>query len=174
MRSDKYFWVTSGGGPFLILARELLHYWKGVPLDAGENVLSGDYGRACAIEGYFGIIDVGPGKALVLGDMPGDTTWLNRPEINGGIFVTWVGADNENSAIQAAQNVPESAWELYSENWIIETSDLVIFDSAISGKELRQMEELNFKLAPGSYAIDSCYRDEPNVIVILRRLRRAD
>ncbi|WP_344447880.1 Imm21 family immunity protein [Acrocarpospora macrocephala] len=36
----------------------------------------GDYGRACAVDDFIGLIDVGTAQALVLGDDPARTTFL--------------------------------------------------------------------------------------------------
>lgn len=36
----------------------------------------GDYGRACAIDGYVGVVAIDRWQALVLGDEPATTTYL--------------------------------------------------------------------------------------------------
>jgi hypothetical protein len=70
-------WTESNGGPLLLLPESLLPSWRGVPHDA-DGVVSGDYGRACAVEGYAGVIPVADGVGLVLGGMLMPSTWAPR------------------------------------------------------------------------------------------------
>jgi hypothetical protein len=59
-------WIESDGGPLVLMSRELLPYWGGYdqfdldPLDPAH-----DYGRACSVNDYLGVLPVGPGDALV-------------------------------------------------------------------------------------------------------------
>lgn len=67
-------WVDTLGGPHILVPQSALPYWDGAPMNASED--EGDYGRACSVWSYVGLIDVGPAHALVLGSEPGLTTFL--------------------------------------------------------------------------------------------------
>ena len=100
---DPIKWVSTNGGPLVIIPVEIAHLWRG---DGGLGLPNGDlslvwetvktrtdYGRACGIEDYLGVLQVGPGRCLVFGDEPLATAFL--PTQDGGIFVRWVHAESE-------------------------------------------------------------------------------
>lgn len=68
---NKYEYLCSDGGPFIIIPKSLSRKWKGHkinlinPLDPKT-----DYGRACSIGSNWGKIKVGDGEALVFADPP--------------------------------------------------------------------------------------------------------
>jgi hypothetical protein len=74
------------GGPHILLPDYLRRDWRGVgaiPLDAAS-----DYGRACAVPGDFGLIQVGAGQALVLAQSPPMVAWsANSPAGVQDVFV---------------------------------------------------------------------------------------
>lgn len=99
-------WVETLGGPLIAIPESVCHHWGGGV--QGDFDDWGDYGRACAVSGYLGLIDVGPAKALVLGDAPAPTTFL--PEL--GIFLRWVAADSTADILRAAAEATGTApWE---------------------------------------------------------------
>ncbi|MEW6736292.1 MAG: Imm21 family immunity protein [Acidobacteriota bacterium] len=83
--NDTLHWITSAGGSLILLSQHLLKQWMGCfllskdvsnlisPYDislpestfAGEETET-DYDRACAVEGYLGIIKVANGEGLIL------------------------------------------------------------------------------------------------------------
>ncbi|WP_245712796.1 Imm21 family immunity protein [Micromonospora nigra] len=76
--------------------RSALSLWTGVD-STDENW--GDYGRACAIDGYVGVVAVGQRQALVLGDEPAATTYLSLERL----FLRWAAADEEDDLVSAAR-----------------------------------------------------------------------
>ena len=74
---DRITWVNSGGGPLIVIPVEVAHLWRGdgglgCPMGtcrwSGRRVLKHtDYGRACGVDDYLGVLAVGPGECLVLG-----------------------------------------------------------------------------------------------------------
>jgi hypothetical protein len=100
---DPINWVSTGGGPLVVIPVEIAHLWRG---DGGLGLPNGDlslvweavktrtdYGRACGIDDYLGILQVGPGRCLVFGDEPLATAFQSTQD--GGIFVRWVHAESE-------------------------------------------------------------------------------
>lgn len=67
-------WITSTGGPLILIPESACDQWGGALDDYSDR--TGAYGRACAVNDCVGLIDVGPAKALVLGDHPADTTFV--------------------------------------------------------------------------------------------------
>ena len=108
---DRITWVESGGGPLIVIPVEIAHLWRG---DGGLGLPDGDlsmvwetvrkhtdYGRACGVDDYLGVLAVGPGECLVLGDEPLATTFL--PNKDGGLIVRWVHAECEEDVVRAIQ-----------------------------------------------------------------------
>jgi hypothetical protein len=65
----------------------------------------GDYGRACSVQGYVGLVGIGGQQALVLGDEPASTTYLADERL----FLRRAAADSEAELIAARRAVTESA-----------------------------------------------------------------
>ncbi len=75
-------WMESGGGPLLLVPGEYLPFWGGIdpPTDGrqivahfrygGDDAPATDYDRACDVDDYLGVIEVGSGCGVVLGDEP--------------------------------------------------------------------------------------------------------
>ncbi len=126
----------------------------------------GDYGRACSVEGYIGLIDVGPAQALVLGDEPSDTTYI--PERKA--VVRWVGGNSVDDLVDAAVEIIDSAAIPDDEELIWTVREpLILFDSAFSHKELASEKHLRIELTPGRYTVRAAYVNRPNACMILIR-----
>jgi hypothetical protein len=136
-------WVQSGGGPLIVIPVEIAHLWRG---DGGLGLPDGDlsmvretvrnhtdYGRACSVDDYLGMLEVGPGRCLVLGDEPMATTFF--PTEDGGIIVRWIHGENEEDVIRAVQSVPEGAWKPTPHRFDVGTGRLLLSDSAFPGDD---------------------------------------
>jgi hypothetical protein len=93
------------GGPHLLLPAELLGDWNGgdrpswlrdtnaptkdnLVFDTSDFDFEGtDYDRACSVEGELGLIPVGVGHGLVIGDGPRTTYWVAANADLGGDLV---------------------------------------------------------------------------------------
>jgi Immunity protein 21 len=60
----QYTWVSSTGGPLLVAPQSVLSLWTGADSPDGNVEGWGEYGRACAIDGYIGVITIGQRQAL--------------------------------------------------------------------------------------------------------------
>ncbi|MER5753679.1 Imm21 family immunity protein [Streptomyces sp. NPDC002088] len=107
-------WVQSMGGPLIIIPVSALDQWGGCTEDGvivGGTDVPDDYDRACDVEGWAGIVEVGTeGSGLVLADEPATTCYL--PEQN--IFLRWLAADSDVELLEAAKAVmedPATDWE---------------------------------------------------------------
>ena len=55
----QYTWVSSAGGPLLVAPQSALTLWTGADNTDGPLEDWGDYGRACTIDGYIGVVAIG-------------------------------------------------------------------------------------------------------------------
>ena len=83
-------WIESGGGPLIAVPETVLPFWAGAD---GDETAS-DYDRACEVDAAVGLLPVGDGAALVLGDEPASTAYLPAHSA----FVRWCAADSEGSS----------------------------------------------------------------------------
>ncbi len=176
-------WVTSLGGPLLLLPASVLKYWTGYQptnhpaADCISPRWKGDpdgpvtdYDRACSVEGYLGLIDVGDAEGLVLGDEPNSTTWVSAD--GGGLLVRWVYAEDEDGVLRSLHELCDADFGKAELSLPVPTSPLLLFDSASpAGQELVE-EALAIQMATGIYdVITADYRPNTQTQLIIHRLR---
>lgn len=161
MSKAELTWIESAGGPLLLLEEHLLSHWHGIETD--------DYDRACGIDDYLGLLDVGSGRALVLGEEPMSTAWLSEP----GMFVRWQYADDNESVEEAIADLSKASWEATAIVVDVTDSSLVLFDAACSGEDPdcnRSGCKLNIALKEKRYLIETAhYTPDENTALILHR-----
>jgi hypothetical protein len=131
-------WVTSMGGPLLVVPVSALASWGGC--SAAEEIIGGtetpdDYDRACAVHDLAGVIAVGDhgAQALVLADEPATTCYL--PQHPG--FLRRHAADSEAELTATAMRVltdPATVWQDHG-TWTTD-GPAVLMDSANAGTDL--------------------------------------
>ena len=154
-------WVTSLGGPLLLLPESAVTAWTGIepsqsPRTKGitfrwrgdPNGPVTDYDRACSVEGYIGLIDVGDAKGVVLGGEPNSTTWV--PIDGGGLLVRWVYADDEGSLLRSLVGLSEGSFERAELTLPVLAGPLLLFDSASSGGNQTPEEALVIPVPPST------------------------
>ena len=154
-------WITSAGGPLILLAERELENWGGVvdtikDWPGRESYSPGgqptDYDRAGAVHDYLGRIPVGPTLALVIADEPLPTAWV--PAAGGGTIVGLYYSESDDPPLQWLDTIPE---ELFREDgtFNVEEGRLFLFDSALAGRNVKNMSEdfLVIELKPGVYQI---------------------
>lgn len=165
-------WINSEGGPLIMLADPLLEFWQGCNV-IGESPT--DYDRACAVEDVVGLVNVGSGFGLVLGDEPFQTAWIPLDNRGRGTLVRWIHADSEDAVVSAMSRVPD---EVFQSSGLIYPSDgsrMSVFDSALSGRSLAESEVLKLDLPRGHYDIlTSTFRPDENTAILLHRLIMLD
>lgn len=163
---NKFEWISSAGGPLILLEQTYFSCWKGVNSDSEPT----DYDRACTIDEYIGLISISDGNAIVLGDMPMSTAWYpipNRPE---GIIVRWGYANNEVSIVKAISIIPKNVWLNTGLFFQVRHPSLSLFDSACDSEDIE--ESLSIKLGEGNYSIDTAeYKPDEETWLVLHRLR---
>lgn len=155
-------WVTSLGGPLILIPESACPLWGGTPPNYPDD--EGDYGRACQVEDYIGLIDVGHTTALVLGDHPARTTFL--PDHNV-LLREIAGGDDDEVLAAALEHLPTIQWESQL-TWEI-SEPVILFDSAraythvVSANE----EQLRIDLAPGNYVAEAAYLKVPDTAYLI-------
>ncbi len=169
-------WVESAGGPLVVIPLELARSWRGIEALPGDSVT--DYDRACDVDDYLGVLEVGLGRGLVLGDEPMRTAFI--PSGDGGILVRWGYAPSEEAVVRAIGDVGESIWSPIGHRLRVGTDGAIMFDAACPrGEEpgKRRPGEcraaLDVPLAAGSYRVETAdYRPNDETWLILHRLTR--
>jgi len=136
-------WISCNS-PLLLVARDQLSSWEGTDIPSNGRKVEArfrwnpdgpptDYDRACDIDDYIGVIDVGTGKGIVLGDEPLMTTWLSLSD--GGLLVRWAYSESENDLISSALTLTDDAYEDSGITFVVTNSPLVLFAACESSED---------------------------------------
>ncbi|MCZ7667020.1 MAG: immunity 21 family protein [Chloroflexi bacterium] len=180
MTENAMRWITSEGGPLLLLDERSLNEWGGVielltGPPASESWSPGgkptDYDRACSVEGYVGLIPVGTQKAVVLGGEPLRTAWMPGRTMAGGMFVRWFFGESEVDFLNWANRVPKDTFRSDGEvAW--QRRSLVLFDAAVAGRNVKKRPEeyLSIEFEPGIYEIKTAvYQPDAQTCMVVHR-----
>ncbi len=162
-----HVWVSEKGpGPLVVVKKALLAEWRGVESTPGS---ASDYGRACHV-GEVGAIEMKGGFALVLGDDPLRTTWLPRPY--GGLFVRWIAADDEASAIAALDAGADSTWSPTGCIFSTTGGAHVLFPASTRGADALAAagSSLSFELKEGDYDVTTTALEQGGASILVYRL----
>ncbi|MCZ7438821.1 Imm21 family immunity protein [Micromonospora sp. WMMC241] len=147
----------------------MLSLWTGADSTDGPVETWGDYGRACAIDGYVGVVAIGQRQALVLGDEPAATTYLSAERL----LLRWAAAYEEDDLVSAARRAVRDgvSWDADEDvRWVVE-GPVVVFDSAWPGAELEPDNHLVIDLRPGEYRVRATYHADGDNWMILVQLQ---
>jgi hypothetical protein len=61
------YWISSSGGPLVVLPKKELRAWRGAAHGGGDHDL------VCSVDNYAGVVDWGGQNVLFLGDEPHQT-----------------------------------------------------------------------------------------------------
>jgi len=148
-------WIRSAGGPLICVEDALASSWHGTDLIAKSDIAHSetDYARACHVRDYLGTVEILGGSALILGDMPLETTvW--RTSFGDTFIVRLFYMDPGTDVTRLLGLIDEEALSAPDESIIfrIKTGSMVLFDSAISGADEKK-EAISFGVSTGTYRI---------------------
>jgi hypothetical protein len=170
MSERELTWIESAGGPLILLEEHLLSHWHGIQTD--------DYDRACGIDDYLGLLDVGSGRALVLGEEPMPTAWQPLSAPAEGMFVRWQYADDNESVVEAIADLSKASWEVTGIVYDLTGSSLLLFDATCPGEDPdcnRTGCKLNIVLKEKRYLIETAnYTPDDNTALILHRFVKTE
>lgn len=165
-------WLSSEGGPLILVARARLLRWRGVDCSASDVLdPTTDYGRACGVRDFVGLIDVGDVNGLVFGDEPMQTTWLPADDGRGGLFVRWHWSLDETSVLDSIRSISNCSFVSAAFTFTVNDAAHFLFDSALAGARVTDANALLIELAPGRYGIQTAeYRPNPETSLVLHKL----
>lgn len=178
--SFQFNWVSGDGGPLILMEQQYLANWEGSDEPSNGRIVEAnsrwglevgtDYDLACDVEDYLGLINVGDGKALVLGGYELATTWFPLLENQEGILIRWVYGNSESEVIDFAKFLPVEK-NAESIKFVVEDSELVLFVAAESGND-KIYSRLEFSLSKGTYGISTIESEDEQTSVICHHFRK--
>lgn len=141
-----FAWVESEGGPVIVVEESLRHLWGGYA--------NADYETACAVEGHAALVpfeeqSACPGSALVIGDVPAPTTYMEE----FGALVQWIAASSEVRLVEVVREGLGLVDEWADGPVVHVNGRLAVFDAALPGAEARADELLSVDVAPAVYRL---------------------
>lgn len=183
MKTDefKFTWISGDGGPLILMQQKYLANWEGSDAPSNGRVVEAnsrwdldiatDYDLACDVEDYLGLIDVGEGKALVLGGDELATTWFPLAENQEGILIRWEYANSESEIVDFAKSLTNEIGKDENIEFSVGNSELVLFVAADHGNN-KVYPRLEFKLSKGTYKISTIERENEQTSVICHHFRK--
>ncbi|MBF5044514.1 hypothetical protein FGE12_19100 [Aggregicoccus sp. 17bor-14] len=164
-------WVSSAGGPLVLLPSSLSSSWTGARQRG--VAASDDYAVACRVSGYVGVISKDGTDVLVLGDEPLRTTALASDVLTG--FVRWVAAESSTAVEAAIHDLrPEQlgpALEMH--RFSVQEPIWNLADAGVDGRHISERGAIRVALDPGIYDV-SVHEYFPSravrlLVIVLRR-----
>ena len=145
-------WIVSGGGPLICLEKRLENSWGGADALTVEAMnAKSDYDRACQPRDYVNIVPVKEGFALILGDMPLDSSiWTTNI---GTLTIVRVFYSAPNKDVdELLSHLDQSIFSnpIESIAFSFQSSAISLFDSVEPGSEAEK-PSLSFEVEPGNY-----------------------
>jgi len=165
---DRLKWIESTGGPLVLISDKRYSLWSGILRrssyldnrieDATDflNAAETDYGKACLVQDYLGIVNIGEDIALVLGGEPLPTTVFYSVD-NRVIIARWYHGESVKSVdnILNTRNLNSiDNWEL-SLTFKVSGDKQHLFDASCSAIELNKESNgyLPVNIKKGEYQI---------------------
>jgi hypothetical protein len=170
MKTSKLKWISTTGGPLILMAKTSLAAWEGTGMEKFETW--SDYDRACEVEDYLDVINVGDEKALVLGDLPSHTASV-VVDSSTVLFIRWIWANDENQVVDAINefSIEQQDWANTDLEIRFSMGDIVLFDSSYTDESVE--ETLEMTIEPGAYTPRTLsYEPSPAINLFLILLQK--
>jgi Immunity protein 21 len=162
-------WIESNGGSLVIVPEKTVKYWSGINkkdahlngqaeetnnfLDPSET----DYGKACSVDGYIGLITFLQENIIVLGDEPLPTTISSsRSELLIARIYYCINEDVANTSLFEFDINSINNWDLEAVV-MLNSKNYLLFDSATDGNQITDRindnNVFNVNLTRGKYKI---------------------
>jgi hypothetical protein len=182
-------WVACDGGPHLLVESELAIAWGGTrPPEEGRVVnarfrwsdepgaVATDYDAACDVDDLVGLVPVGRGVGLVLGDEVPMSTWIPHRDFAGGVVVVpmeWPEPGMpEERLLSAVASVPSNAFSDTDICLAVGAGGLVLCAAADSGPNWTY-PTLHVSVLPGRYRVLSAEVETRGFLLRLHGLHNA-
>jgi immunity protein 21 of polymorphic toxin system len=157
-------WISSAGGPLVLLPLDSLADWQG---NANGDGAPSDYDIACAAEGYTNALIVRNMSVLVLNDEPLQTAFLR--DATGAFFVRWMYAPGQpevDTALAVMRGQLGPAVEAV--DFQADTPNLVLMDAAEQGAGPSLGDRLSLHLEAASYKVSThIYKPSSEVALLI-------
>lgn len=171
-------WLSTDGGPTVVLQAATAGEWGGAEIgddDTGDFDSWGDYGLACGVDDYHGIVDFGarehPRQALVLGGEPLAAAYLAAHRC----IARWSYADSEAQMLAMIDaQLAAAQWESPLD-WDVPPGGLAMIDAAYLFAEyepggIAERAPVRIDLPPGRYRVEFATLAEGSAAAVLHRL----
>jgi len=161
-------WISSSGGPLILLPRVAASLWRGV---GDDSQLPSDYDAACAIEDFTGIVRKNGHDILVLDDEPMQTCFVEHEA--APLLVRWMYAPDEEAVLTSLGTLGLEANPEETVKCGFSSGDLLLLDAAYDGRD--PIETLPVSIDPGEYNILTfIHKPSPEVALVIHRFVRCD
>jgi hypothetical protein len=182
---DKLKWIASAGGPLILISEKSYNLWSGIlkrssyldnQIENNNDFLNAeetDYGKACLVQDYLGIVNVGNDTALVLGDEPLLTTVFLSVD-SRVVIARWYYGEDEESVDSYLKTIDLNSidnWE-FSLTLKLSCSKQYLVDSACSASMLDKgnNDYLSLNIKQGHYKIwTSIFEPDDKTKLILHK-----
>lgn len=155
------YWISSGGGPLVVLPKKELRAWRGAAHGGG------DYELACSVDDYAGVVDWGGQNVLVLGDEPHQTAV--KVTHQGVVLIRWMHSPDEASILKCLKS---KEWGAPAEEleWVLRDAEHVLVDSAIDGNVVQ--DRIDVPLRAGKHKVSTyVVKPSPDVGAVIHDIQ---
>jgi hypothetical protein len=168
---ENYDWMEPSGGPLMLIGREVIELWSGIlerqSYFQGESRVSTDYmdpletdyGKACSITDYLGVVDIENQKVLVFADEPLPTALVLSSNYEV-IIAQWVYGEKGADRLLQTVDFLSLNWH-FNEVIKFSSAEQYLFVAAIDGRSLLARDDVTFflemNLFPGEYQVFSSF-----------------
>lgn len=182
---DRLKWINSAGGPLILISDKSYNLWSGIlkrssyldnkieDADDFLNAEEADYGKACLVQDYLGVVNVGNGTALILGDEPLLMTFFHSVDGRVAIARWFYGEDEElvDNNLKTIDFNSTDNWE-FALTLNLSSENQYLFDSACFAGMLNKGNNdcLSANIKQGDYKIwTSIYEPDKKTKLIIHR-----
>lgn len=170
--NQKLKWISSGGGPYILAAKNSAHAWLGTEgLSAGDKSRHvDDYERACEGTSYVNVIAGSSHEILVVTE-PDEIACFSRAS-DDILLVKWIGADSDEQVRKAIQFLNFELFETLPVSFSISEPEMFLFDSAWQLADIGE-NYLKPTFEPGCYSLSVLiYRPNDDLWLDIIRLKK--
>lgn len=182
---DKLKWIQSEGGPLVLISDNSYNFWSGTlkrslylddKIEEADDFLNADeadYGKACLIQDYLGVVKIGDDIALVLGDEPLLTTVFNSVD-GKPIIARWHYRESKDSVEGTLRTIDLNSinnWESPL-TFKVSSNRQFLFDAAYYGNALDEEgnDYLPINIKQGDYKIwTSIYEPDDKTRLLIHK-----
>ena len=186
---NKLTWIESAGGPLILISDSSYNLWSGIlrrssylnnQIEEADDFLNADeadYGKACLIQDYLGVVNVGNDSALVLGDEPLRTTVFHSVDSRVVTARCYYGESEESvdNYLKTIDLTSIDNWE-FSLTFRLSSDRQYLFDSACFASMLvtGSSDYLSINIKQGEYKIwTSIYEPDNKTILLIHKFEKA-